>query len=103
MIFSVCFGITFFVVFLTRCSPISQEWDPKPGGWCRPLLSSELSSISINLVLDTAIVALPMPWLWGLNMATGTKIIAMIMFSFGFAYVSSSPVGVTMHQLTLVQ
>lgn len=88
MAFTVGFGISFFVAFLTRCSPVSQEWDPQPDGWCRPVIKTELASNSINLVLDLAIVCLPMPWLWKLNMATANKVVAMIMFSFGFATIA---------------
>lgn len=84
-IIDICFGITFLVVFITHCSPVSQQWAPVPWGWCRSLTSAELSSISSNLVLDTAIVILPMPWLWNLHMPLGKKIVVMVMFSFGFA------------------
>ncbi|KAK8062547.1 hypothetical protein PG997_014644 [Apiospora hydei] len=88
MVVVVCFGITFLVVFITHCHPVSQEWDPVPWGWCRDLKYSELSSISMNLALDTAIVVLPMPWLWNLQMPTSKKIVVMIMFGFGFATIA---------------
>ncbi|KAI5926905.1 hypothetical protein F4810DRAFT_651396 [Camillea tinctor] len=88
MVIDVCFGITFLVVFITHCNPVSQEWDPVPWGWCRPLNLSELSSISLNLALDTAIVVLPMPLLWNLQMALSKKLLVMVMFSFGFATIA---------------
>ncbi|KUJ07706.1 uncharacterized protein LY89DRAFT_765652 [Mollisia scopiformis] len=88
MVIDVCFGITFLVVFITHCNPVSQQWDPVPWGSCRSLTSSELSSISLNLVLDTAIVVLPMPWLWNLRMALSHKLVVMVMFGFGFATIA---------------
>ncbi|KAI0593476.1 hypothetical protein F4775DRAFT_577880 [Biscogniauxia sp. FL1348] len=88
MVLDICFGITFVVVFITHCNPVSQEWDPVPWGWCRSLTSSELSSISLNLALDTAIVVLPMPWLWNLQMELNKKLLVMVMFSFGFATIA---------------
>ncbi|KAI9667971.1 MAG: hypothetical protein M1821_000791 [Bathelium mastoideum] len=88
MVIDVCFGITFFVVFLTHCSPVSQQWDPVPWGHCRPLSWSELPSISLNLVLDTVIVFLPMPWLWNLHMPLSQKVFVTVMFSFGFATIA---------------
>ncbi|KAI0469867.1 hypothetical protein GGR56DRAFT_678974 [Xylariaceae sp. FL0804] len=87
-VLDICFGITFFVVFLTHCHPVSQQWDPVPWGSCRSLSSSEFSSTSVDLVLDMAIVVLPMPWLWNLHMAMAKKAFVMLMFSFGFATIA---------------
>lgn len=84
MVIDAAFGITFFFVFLTHCIPISQQWNPVPGGWCRSETVNELTSISINLVIDTAIVLLPMPWLWRLQMPFSKKVLVTVMFSFGF-------------------
>ncbi|KAI0388468.1 hypothetical protein F5Y17DRAFT_452685 [Xylariaceae sp. FL0594] len=88
MVLTSSFGITFIIVFVTRCHPVSQGWNPVPGGWCGPVMVTELTSISLNLVTDTAIVILPMPWLWHLHLPTGKKILIMIMFSFGFATIA---------------
>lgn len=88
MTMNVIFGISFLAVFLSRCYPVSQEWEPKPWGHCRSLTTSELASSSINLGLDFLIVMLPLPWLWRLHMPVSNKIVVTIMFSFGFAYVS---------------
>ncbi|KAK8904841.1 hypothetical protein QC760_007178 [Botrytis cinerea] len=88
MTIDVCFGITFFVVFLTHCNPVSQEWNPVPRGSCRSLTLSEFSSIALNLALDTAIIILPMPWLYKLQIALNHKLFVMVMFSFGFATIA---------------
>ncbi|KAH8161364.1 hypothetical protein CIB48_g6888 [Xylaria polymorpha] len=85
---TISFGLSFFIVFLTRCHPISQEWNPVAGGWCADLQVQEISSISTNLVVDVAIVLLPLPWLWRLQMPLRNRIAVMIMFSFGFATIA---------------
>jgi hypothetical protein len=77
------YGIAFLCVFLTNCQPISQEWDPVPGGHCRDLNIEELTSISLNMVMDTLIVVLPMPSLWHLRMAARNKITITVMFGMG--------------------
>jgi hypothetical protein len=78
------YGVGFIVVFMTKCQPLSQMWAPVPGGWCRDLKIEELASVTINIALDAAIVVLPMPVLWGLQMPIRNKIFISVMFSIGF-------------------
>ena len=75
------YGISFLCVFFTNCHPVSYSWNPVPGGHCRTDTTEETLSVSINMVIDTAVVILPMPPLWGLQMATRKK--AGISFLFG--------------------
>ena len=51
MVLCSAYGIAFLVVFITHCDPVSQEWNPVPGGSCRDLSLSTLSSNIINTVL----------------------------------------------------
>lgn len=81
------YGIAFLCVFMTNCQPISQQWNPVPGGWCRDLSVEELASVTINLAIDLIIVIMPMPVLWGLQMAVRNKIFISLMFCIGFLYV----------------
>lgn len=78
------YGISFLCVFLTNCRPISYPWNPVPGGHCRALAVEELSSVSLNMLLDILIVFFPMPPLWNLQMAARTKITISLMFGLGF-------------------
>ncbi|RYP00106.1 hypothetical protein DL763_001035 [Monosporascus cannonballus] len=79
----VCYGITFLAVFINLCQPVSHLWNPVPGGRCWPMVYQEYASLSLNLALDTVIVAMPMPVLWGLQMPFGKKVVVSIMFSIG--------------------
>jgi len=94
MAFCACYGISFLVVFLTYCTPVSQPWNPVLGGTCRDSTSHEpeLVSNSINTVLDIVIVCLPLPWLWSLRMPMRKKMAVMFMFSLGFVYVKLAPI-----------
>lgn len=72
------------IVFFTRCIPVSYAWNPKQPGKCyRGLYLDELTSLVINIVLDIAIIVLPLPILWGLKMAVRTKLTVTFMFSLG--------------------
>jgi hypothetical protein len=79
-------GVYFIAIFcaiITYCHPISQAWDPVPGGYCKKLGTEELLSIIFNIFLDTLIVILPMPSLWSLKMAARNKITVSAMFGIG--------------------
>ncbi|KAI1095729.1 hypothetical protein F5B19DRAFT_440751 [Rostrohypoxylon terebratum] len=81
----ICYGIAFLIVFLTNCIPPDQLWNPQPGGHCRDMQYSDYATVGINLFLDLAILILPMPTLWGLQLPVRKKIMVTVMFSFGFA------------------
>jgi hypothetical protein len=79
------YGFAFFVVFLTNCSPMHQLWDPVPGGWCYSATTEQFTSIALNLMLDLAVLALPMPVLWRLQIPRHNKIFVTLMFSVGLS------------------
>lgn len=69
---------------MTNCRPVYQPWAPVPGGSCRDISKSDLATVGANLVLELAVIILPMPSLWGLQMPLRNKVSVTIMFSFGF-------------------
>ena len=77
------YGIAFVCVFFTNCVPLDYPWNPVPGGHCKDVAIEEILSVSVNMVIDTAIVILPMPVLWGLQLATRKKIAISGIFSLG--------------------
>lgn len=88
---TVAYCISFLVVFLTTCTPdISQLWNPRPDGHCRDLNIGQLGSVSTNLGIDLIIIALPMPFLWRLNMRFRHKLFITVAFSLSFVYVGYS-------------
>ncbi|KAK4077781.1 uncharacterized protein Triagg1_3475 [Trichoderma aggressivum f. europaeum] len=79
-----CYGVAFLILFMTQCRPISQQWDPVPGGTCRNIVVQELTSVSLNMVVDIGIVIMPLPVLWSLQLAVRSKLVVSVMFSIGF-------------------
>lgn len=79
----VAYFIAFLPIFLTQCHPISQQWNPVPGGGCRSLAIQEIASIALNIFLDTSIALLPIPALWRLHMALRNKLTIGVMFGMG--------------------
>ncbi|KAK7756330.1 hypothetical protein SLS62_001556 [Diatrype stigma] len=85
LVFVSCYGIAFLIVYLTNCIPMDQLWNPQPGGHCRDMQYSDYATVGINMLIDIAILILPMPTLWGLQLPVRKKVIVTVMFSFGFA------------------
>ncbi|KAI3322051.1 integral membrane protein [Xylariaceae sp. AK1471] len=83
MLIVVCYGISFLVAYQTGCRPVSQRWAPVEGGQCRDVTSEQFGTIGVNLALDIAIVVLPMPTLWNLNMSQRNKLVVTLMFGIG--------------------
>lgn len=79
----ICFGVTYFGIAMSTCIPLSQFWAPVAGGHCRNLVNQEIGSMAPNIFLDICIIALPMPWLWTLQMPLRNKIWITLMFSLG--------------------
>jgi hypothetical protein len=77
------YGVSFLVVFFTNCQPLSQPWNPVPHGYCKDVTIEQITSVSANMVIDAAIVVLPMPPLWGLQLATRKKVAISFLFSLG--------------------
>ncbi|RYP65455.1 hypothetical protein DL769_006310 [Monosporascus sp. CRB-8-3] len=65
-----------------------QLWNPRPDGHCRDMQYSDYATVGINLLLDLAILILPMPTLWALQLPVRKKVIVTVMFSFGFATIA---------------
>ena len=78
------YGVAFLPVFLTNCVPVDYAWNPTPGGYCKDVTTEELTSVSLNLVIDICIVIFPMKPLWSLQMATRAKVGITFMFCLGF-------------------
>ena len=74
------------------CLPIAYNWDHSiAGGYCGNQKSLDLFIGIFNLLMDVTVVVLPMPVLWGLQMAVGKKMVLSMMFGLGVMYVSRLP------------
>ncbi|KAM0804931.1 hypothetical protein BDR22DRAFT_885025 [Usnea florida] len=66
------------------CDPISFQWHRSiPGGHCGDQKKLDTFIGVFNLLTDITVVVLPMPVLWGLQMATGKKLTLSGIFGLG--------------------
>ncbi|KAI1258379.1 hypothetical protein F5Y18DRAFT_421444 [Xylariaceae sp. FL1019] len=75
--------LSFTIIYLTNCIPISEQWHHQPGGYCRSTTTGDYATIGTNLFLDVLNIVLPLPVLWGLKMSIKDKITITAMFSLG--------------------
>ena len=69
------------------CRPFAYNWDKAiRGGRCGDQKSLDLYLGIFNLLLDVCVVVLPMPVLWGLQMAVSKKLMLSGMFGLGIVY-----------------
>lgn len=71
-----------FAAFLI-CRPLARNWDLSIPGTCGSQPHFYFSMGIINLVTDTVIIMLPMPYLYRLGMDLRKKSIAMALLSVG--------------------
>ncbi len=81
------FGFAVVVSDFLTCRPLSKAWDPVQPGVCENTTETLIALSSCNMAVDLIIILLPMPMVWGLQMATKRKIEITIIFSLGFLYV----------------
>ncbi|KAJ3952195.1 hypothetical protein N0V92_011372 [Colletotrichum tropicale] len=82
------YGVAFLILFMSRCTPMSQQWAPVEGGHCRDITIDQIVSVTINIVVDIAMTALPMPALWGLQMPLRNKVAVTAMFGMGITTIA---------------
>lgn len=75
--------ISVLVAALAICHPLSQLYQPVPGGYCGNQNAFELFTAVWSLLADAAIVVLPMPILWSLQMNLNKKIGLSVVFGMG--------------------
>ncbi|KAK4502011.1 hypothetical protein PRZ48_007822 [Zasmidium cellare] len=74
------------IVLGVQCHPISfswTKWDGQHQGTCINLNALIFASAAINIVLDFAVILLPIPKLWSLSIATRKKVAVCITFCIG--------------------
>lgn len=75
------------------CTPFEFNWNPAlPGGHCGDQLLSYRITGALNLVTDVIVLLLPMPYLYGLNLALYKKLVLVGTFAIGILYVCIAPI-----------
>lgn len=76
--------ISCFFASLFFCTPFTYSWDKTiPGGHCNEVQNVYITHDVMTVVLDSCLVAAPIPIIWGLQMHTRAKLAVMGMFLLG--------------------
>ncbi|KAF4636795.1 hypothetical protein G7Y89_g1277 [Cudoniella acicularis] len=83
LVLSVLYGIVVFLEIFLICRPMAVDWDSHVDGTCGNQIASYLALEVVGLLLDFAILVVPMPRIWALSMASKKKLYLTIIFSIG--------------------
>ncbi|EGP87236.1 uncharacterized protein MYCGRDRAFT_26892, partial [Zymoseptoria tritici IPO323] len=84
---NIAYSIAFILISVFQCEPISlawHGWDKEHEGRCNNINAQSWAAAGINIALDVAVVSLPLPQLWRMQLNPRKKFLVMIMFSMGF-------------------
>lgn len=104
--------ITFLFIFI--CVPVQKLWYPQLPGHCINQVGTWIANASSTIFTDLAILILPIPQIWNLQLRTAEKLGLTFAFGLGFLYVElcfsnlASALLVTLslyslHVLTIIQ
>ncbi|KAH1532537.1 hypothetical protein KXX61_002807 [Aspergillus fumigatus] len=80
--------ITFLFIFI--CVPVQKLWYPDLPGRCINQVGTWIANAISTIVTDLAILVLPMPQVWKLQLRLSEKIALTVAFSLGFFVVFAS-------------
>ncbi|KAF3008299.1 hypothetical protein E8E14_005381 [Neopestalotiopsis sp. 37M] len=86
IVLNVLYFVAFEVITIFQCTPIPGawlEWDGEYEATCRDVNLQAWVAAAVCIVLDVALIALPMPELWNLNLSMKKKVQVMLMFAVG--------------------
>ncbi|TGJ83284.1 hypothetical protein E0Z10_g5503 [Xylaria hypoxylon] len=84
MSFTVAFWIAAFFSDAFFCIPPQKAWLPDTPGHCGDASTIYIVLASTDLAIDIIVIALPMPILWGLQLAMAKKVSLTFIFGLGF-------------------
>ena len=91
MFVSISYGIAVLMEAVVLCRPIAYAWDKSIEGTCGNATKAYEAVGILNLFIDIAIIILPMPSLWRLQLPFAKKVGLTAIFGIGFMYVSIKP------------
>lgn len=80
--------VTFLFVFI--CVPVQKLWYPDLPGHCINQVGTWIANATSTIVTDLAILILPIPQIWKLQLKRSEKIALTVIFSLGFFVVFAS-------------
>lgn len=83
-LFLVSWGIAFPLTVVFNCKPVNYFWDKSiPGGHCIDGRAMSYTLAAVSTSTDVVVWALPIPWLWGLQMGYGKRLGIIATFALG--------------------
>lgn len=89
--FVVLWVITIMFAFIFICVPVQKLWYPELPGHCINQVGTWIANAASTILTDLAILVLPIPQVWKLQLARGQKIALTFAFCLGFLYASFPP------------
>ena len=83
IVFVTLFWVGFFISICVQCRPFRKNWDVTIPGKCVNVSAETIGGAIINMVIDLALVILPTPVIWGLQMSMKKKVGVNALFSLG--------------------
>ena len=77
------FWIGFFLAICLQCHPFAKNWDKQLPGKCVDFRAESAAGVCINVILDFAVIILPIPVVWGLQMPLKKRVFVIGLFSLG--------------------
>ncbi|KAJ9209622.1 hypothetical protein DTO166G4_8794 [Paecilomyces variotii] len=88
--FVVLWVITIMFAFIFICVPVEKLWTPSLPGHCINQVGTWIANACSTIATDLAILVLPIPQVWKLQLARSQKIALTIAFCLGFFVVFAS-------------
>ncbi|PLN82751.1 hypothetical protein BDW42DRAFT_166030 [Aspergillus taichungensis] len=76
-------GVAIFLTCALQCRPLRAYWDPSVEGSCIDGMKFIIANQAFNVLMDFAILALPVPMIWGLQRAWQDKLALNGVFALG--------------------
>ncbi|KAH7031558.1 uncharacterized protein B0I36DRAFT_227669, partial [Microdochium trichocladiopsis] len=86
IVLNACYLVAFLLTTVLQCTPVEGAWLTWDGTYhaeCRSLNKQVWAAALTGIILDVAMLVLPMPALWKLKMSIRKKLQVMFMFSLG--------------------
>ncbi|KAL8810886.1 MAG: hypothetical protein Q9200_002234 [Gallowayella weberi] len=84
IIASILWWVGVILTSFLHCRPFAYYWDRSiPGGYCVNDNLIGYTITSFNIVTDLVVLVLPIPWLWGMNMAVPKRMAVVGLFVLG--------------------
>jgi len=84
LVLCILYGLVVLLEFFLICRLMAVDWDAHVEGACGDQVLSYLVHEILGFLIDLVILILPLPFIWGLKMATATKVHVTVVFSVGY-------------------